>query len=174
MKRKLAVALAGLVLGATVLLGYRIADRLAFRAAIQERISTMPDLGHFIPLAGDGFEADSLADGRAVILLYFNSGCKFCAGEIEDILDHPDLIAHTSVILISSEPDTTLRAFQAEYKLRAYPYVQVLQDTSGAFYRTFGTKVFPSAFVYSRHRKLLEQYRGQVRASALYRTIAAG
>lgn len=174
MKRSFAFVFAGLALVAMVFLGYQVATRLAFRAAVKDRIATLPNLGRFVSLSGDTIQTDSLAGGRAVILLYFNSECRFCIGEIEDILDHPDLIANSMVMLISAEPDSTLRAFRAQYRLQSYPYVRVLQDTSGAFYQTFGTRVFPSAYVYSPHRRLLEQYRGQVRASALYRTLTTG
>jgi len=174
MKRKLAYILVVLVFGTIAIMGYQIFRKLAFRAAVRERIATLPDLELFFSLDGDRFRGDSLPPEKAVILLYFHSDCVFCTGEIKDILDHPDLIASTSLLLISSEPTTTLRAFQRKYKLGTYPHIQVLQDTSGVFYRTFGTKVFPSAFLYNSHRELLKQYRGQVPANTLYRIIGTG
>lgn len=174
MKRNLAFLLAVLGCGFIIFFGYKISAKLVFQAAVRKQIATLPNLDYLVFLNGQEFQADNLPSDKAVILLYFNSDCAFCTGEIEDILDHPGLISNVSLLLVSSEKDSVLRTFEKKYDLRTYPYIQVLQGTSGEFYRTFGTNIFPSAFVYDRHRKLIKQYRGQVRAGILYQTIESG
>ncbi|MEJ2050901.1 MAG: redoxin domain-containing protein [Calditrichota bacterium] len=174
MKRKLAFLLATLGFGVMIFLGYKITTILVFQAAVRKHKTTLPNLDYLASLDGQKFQRENLPPEKAVILLYCQSDCGFCTGEIEDILDHPSLIADVSLLLVSSEKDSVLKTFQKKYDLKTYPYIQVLHSPSDDFYQTFGTNVFPSAFVYDRYRKLLKQYRGQVRANILYQTIESG
>ncbi len=152
---------------------YQVGRQIAVNAEIQDRIRTLPDLDVFSNLGGGRFDMSSLSPQREVVIMHFHSECVFCRTQVQDVLGHPELIARISWVLISSEQVDSLKIFEQQNHLETYPDIYVLHDGQEKFPDVFGTGFFPVTFIYNRHTELITNFRGQVRAYAIYLEITA-
>lgn len=173
MNRKVALLIFILVVVMIGVLVYQIGHHIALNAEIQDRIQTLPDLDVFSDLRGKQFDMSSLAPRREVVIMHFHSDCVFCRSQVQDVLDHPELIARISWVLISAEKVDSLKVFEQKNHLEAYPAIFLLHDGQGRFPDLFGTGFFPVTYIYNSNTQLITNFKGQVRARAIYLAITA-
>lgn len=170
MKRKLALWLLIVVLGAIGYFGVRIYQEAVAEQAAQRRVQTLPNFT-LVNLEGATVSRGDLI-GEPAVLMFFRPSCPYCQHEAESIRANKALLDTARVVMISSRPASDLRAFVDAFRLEEHPRIDVLLDSSGAVMQTFGVDQVPKTFVYDQDESLLRQFEGEVNASALYSTIS--
>lgn len=133
-------------------------------AAIQT--INLPDFS-FRSLDSSTYSAAMLPEKRPVVFLYFNTECDHCRYEAEEIVKNPACFKGSSLLMVSTERLAVLRAFNQEFGLSRFPEIRVLQDDRDIFRTLFANQVIPAVFIYNKDRRLVQQFKGEVKLEAI-------
>jgi peroxiredoxin len=175
MKRKIALTVAVLVVGAIAFMGWRVWRGAAAKRATAERIQTLPAF-EARTLGGQGLSASDFSEGsdgggRPLVFMYFRTTCRFCRNETESIKQHEALRRAAPVVMVSSEGREALQQFEREYGLAEVPGVRLARDTDGSVAETFGVRKVPATFVYGADGRLVEHFQGEASAGVIYAAL---
>ena len=98
---------------------------------------------------------------QPTVIIYFNSECHICQYEARAIRDNHDVLQKANIVMISSEPLTTIRTFAAQYGLDKHTNIQLLEMDPVAVTHAFGAVSVPSIFIYNPQQQLVKHYRGE-------------
>lgn len=118
------------------------------------------------------FDNGLLALDKPLLLVYFNSECEHCQYEVQEICRNADGFQNKQVVLVSSEDEEAIHKFSEEYELSAYPFIKVAKTEAEQFYKTFGTTSTPSVFIYNKDRKLVKDFKGEVKIETLLKYLS--
>lgn len=129
---------------------------------LETRVGTLPGLA----LIGVDGQKVELQQGKAIVLIYFNSECDHCQREIAGLREKRQLFAEASLVLMSAESLEKIRAFAAtvDFGTTDARFVQVAPEQIAT---VFGTLGLPHIFIYSKEGKLLEIFSGETPAEAI-------
>jgi len=102
-----------------------------------------------------------------IVLVFFNSECILCQNEALEISRNLPLLSNTTILLISSEPIDTIKAFAELYGLRNQPSVTFAKINSKDVFGTFGSVSIPHIFIYGKDRKLIKEFKGETKVEAI-------
>jgi peroxiredoxin len=171
MIRKLAFIFLLLILAAIGYLSFSIYGQLQERKAVEKRIAVLPEFSA-MSLNGRTVQVAGMVRKDPSIIIYFNTECRFCKAEINDIRQHDLLQDQASVYLISNETLNVLKEFYKELKLDSLSNIQMLRDNGGKVRELFGVTGVPSTYVYSPEGMLLKHFKGETKAEILYELIS--
>jgi thioredoxin-related protein len=112
-----------------------------------------------------------LPESNFVMLIYFDSECVHCRNETLEVSKNLPLFSNTKILLISSEPIKTIKAFAQRYGLRNEPSVTFAKINSDDVFDTFGSISLPHIFIYGKDRKLIKEFRGETKIEAILKYL---
>lgn len=166
MRKVIAILLVLLLLAG---LGYLVAgivktNKLKKAATANTQVLPRLDL---IQLNGKHFVNDSLQAGLPIIVYYYSPDCEHCQYEAGEIQKKLSQFQRATFVLVSTADSAAIAAFAHQYGLASLPHFHFLRDVNGAFYRTFGTTVVPSFFVYNEQQQLVQKFSGETKIEAI-------
>lgn len=104
------------------------------------------------------FTDQDLPKGKTMFIMFFDSDCDHCQHAIKSIGDNFQSFKKTSIFLISIDDQIKINHFMKTYgsKLKGQKNVTILQDKLQEFITKFNPVRYPSMFIYSPERKLLD------------------
>ena len=104
------------------------------------------------------FTKKDLAKGKYLFFIFFDSECDHCQQAMQYLNQHYDEFRKAAIYLISLDSWEKITAFMNTYgsKLKGKENVTVLQDQKYEFINKFKPRKYPSMFLYSKERKLIE------------------
>lgn len=108
---------------------------------------------------------------KSCLIIYYNSECEHCQYEAELISKQIEQFKDYQILMISYEPIEKILAYRKKFKLN-YSFIEFLQDSKYQFDNIFGNSPFPSSFIYNKNRKLVKQFKGEVKTEAMLKYLA--
>jgi hypothetical protein len=158
-RRRLARAVAGMVLAGIVLLGTLAHREAADRAARGEAGLPAEDAAAWSHLI-------DLEPGRPLLVVFFRSDCRFCRSEIRSIMRHEPLRERAHVLMVSGDRADDLARFTRDFVLEAP--IRVVRDSTGGMARWFGIMAVPTTLVYGADGALVSRHQGETNAASLF------
>ncbi len=106
-----------------------------------------------------------------LVLVYFNTDCHFCQGEIKNLEDHYKLLNGFDFLFISSQSSIKIKKFITDYHLASFPKWNVMQDSLHLFKKIFGTNIYPNTYIYGSKGMLIKHFKGETSAKAIIRVL---
>lgn len=150
-----------------------ITRQLVIRKEAAEKIHDIPQF-KFYSLSGQNFTQDSVAAGKAVIIIHFSPDCENCQDEAKELQGNISALGDVQVLMIAEADKDEVEKFFGDYKLAALPQIKPLLDKDGAFFKAFGMVLNPLVFVYDREHKLVKFYKGQTKVDAISKVLKQG
>ncbi len=120
-------------------------------------------------LQDDKYLTDKQLDnGANLIVMMFNPTCSHCQDETAIIKNNISLFNKTQLVLLATPAmKQYLPDFVNMLHVMDYPMMHVGIDSSGFIDKVFFYKMLPQINIYSRDRKLLKSYNGEVAIDSL-------
>lgn len=118
---------------------------------------TIPDFT-FYKLDKTPFINRDLAKEKKLFFLFFDTDCEHCQRAVSYIGQHYAVIKNTAVYLVTLDPQQKINLFMTKYGygLKDRKNVTLLQDKQYQFIMKFQPKKYPSMFLYSQDKQLLD------------------
>ena len=123
----------------------------------QPPAQTIPQF-QFFRFNNTSFTDKDLPQGKIIFFMFFDSDCDHCQHAIKSIGDQYQAFKKTAVFLISIDDQNKINHFMDTYgsKLKGQKNVTLLQDKLQQFIVRFNPVRYPSMFIYSPEKKLID------------------
>ena len=103
------------------------------------------------------FTNKDLPKSKMLFFVFFDSDCDHCQNAIKNIGEEYQSFKKTSIFLISLDDQKKINHFMETYgiKLKGQKNVTILQDKLQQFISQFNPRKYPSMFLYSSKKKLI-------------------
>lgn len=155
-------------------LGYMlngIVRNIKQKKIIAEQIESIPQFSFINSSNHNVYTNDSIELDKACLIIYYNSDCDHCQYEAEQISKHIKQFKTHQILMISFEPIENILAFREKYNLET-EIITFLQDPKYEFDDIFGNSPIPTSFIYNKNKKLVNQFKGEVKIEALLKYLA--
>jgi len=109
--------------------------------------------------------------GQKTFIFHFHPDCEHCSYEAKAIQTNINAFAAAQLIWISEADAPTIRKFAKFNKLENLPNVHWMADTASVFRQVFGSSAVPAVLIYDENGKLLKNYSGETKPSALLKYL---
>jgi peroxiredoxin len=118
---------------------------------------TLPDFKFYKPDQST-FTAKDLPQDKMVFFIFFDSDCEHCQIAVKNINQHYQSFRKVSICLVSVDGNDKINRFISLYgnHLNGHSNVVVLEDKLNQFIEKFKPYKYPSMFLYSTDRKLID------------------
>jgi len=118
---------------------------------------TLPDF-EFSRLDKSPFTNKDLAHGEILFFVFFDSECDHCQRAVKNIDEQYKSFKKTAVYFISLDDPDKINRFMATYatQMKAQKNVVLLQDKLNQFIAKFKPRRYPSLFLYSTDKILMD------------------
>jgi hypothetical protein len=113
------------------------------------------------------FTKDDLPKKKPVWLMMFNPQCTHCQHETEELVKNIDEFKDIQVIMTTSMPLDSMKAFSDKYKLSSYKNIIVGQDTHYFLFSYFQNRNLPFHAFYDKKKQLIKVFEGSVSINAI-------
>jgi thiol-disulfide isomerase/thioredoxin len=136
-----------------IFFAYKTYLRINHKKVVKQQTAVMPAVV-LMDLDSTFFTISETSTCMAII--FFNTECEHCQAQAREIDQQAtDFTGKLNLIMISTEPLTSIRAFSAQYNLSKYVF------------NTFGIVMIPHIFLYSQDRKLIHEFKGETSLETL-------
>lgn len=120
-----------------------------------------------INLEGRDIRSDSITSCYPyTLIMYFHTDCEYCREEIKSMVQNQEKMRNIGILLISSEPIDSLRAFALQEGLLHVKQFVVARDTSATLPIGLNLYSIPTSILY-HNRTEIARYKGQILAPAI-------
>jgi peroxiredoxin len=112
----------------------------------------------FSRLDHTSFTDHDFPPGKAIFIMFFDSDCDHCQHAIKNIGDNLPAFKKIPIYLVSIDDENKINQFMKTYgsKLQGQKNVTILQDKLQQFITKFNPRRYPSMFIYSSEKKLID------------------
>src|SRR5664279_1362779 len=141
----------------TLILLFFVSINTSAQLSGQPPAQTIPHF-QFFRFDNKPFTDQDLPKGKTVFIMFFDSDCDHCQHAIKSIGENFQSFKTTSIFLISIDDQNKINHFMDTYgsKLKGQKNVTILQDKLQQFITKFNPVRYPSIFIYSPEKKLLD------------------
>jgi hypothetical protein len=108
-----------------------------------------------------------LPNSVPTVVMLFNTACEHCHYEVTEIKKSISSFQRTSILMISSEPIKTIKAFAKEYGLDSEATITFAKINRDDVFETFGSVSIPHILIYDKDRKLIKEFKGETKIEAI-------
>jgi hypothetical protein len=130
---------------------------VSFSATAQKPEQTIPGF-QFFRLNNTPFTDKDIPQGKIIFFMFFDPDCDHCQHAIKTIGEQYDAFKKTAMFLISISDQQKIDYFMNNFgaRLKGKKNITILQDKLQQFILKFHPVKYPSMFLYSPQRKLLD------------------
>ncbi len=128
------------------------------QVAAQTPAKTIPDFTFFTMGTNHPFTQNDLAKSKPIFFLFFDPDCEHCQKAVQQISKQYQSFKKTAVYLVSMEDHNKIVKFMDTFgkDLKNQPNLLVLEDKNIQFLARFKPVRYPSMFLYSPEKKLVD------------------
>lgn len=134
------------------------------RKRANEQIRTLNQLP-IVNLDSTRFDYSNLRKGKYIIVLYYNSDCNQCIGQLVELVENEEIIRQTVFLFISYENIAAIKSVSKKFRTDAEIYFSKI-DQDDVFI-SFGSTVTPQLLIYNNEAQLIKEFKGAVKASLI-------
>jgi thiol-disulfide isomerase/thioredoxin len=138
-------------------------DRLLTADEAKVKITSLKSL-QIVAMDSSKYELHILT---ATVVILFNTTCEHCQYEATEIKKSISFFEKTSILMISSEPIKTIKAFAEEYGLNSEANITFAKINRDDVFETFGSVSIPCILIYNKSRNLVKEFKGETRIEAI-------
>ena len=126
-------------------------------ASAQTPVLSIPDF-IFFKLDKSVFTNKNLEPDKMLFCFFFDAGCEHCQHAMTNLNQHCQEYKKAAIYLISLDDKEKIRQFMNKYgsNLNGKKNVTLLQDLKNEFIIKFKPRKYPSMFLYSAEKKLID------------------
>jgi hypothetical protein len=109
------------------------------------------------------FDQSVLTEKNNTIIMLFNPECEHCQDQLKLMLDIPELVSSTNVILTSTETLQKIKTFYDKFHLENYPLIHIGKDHKYFFGGFYQPKTIPVLAFYNKQNRLVYFNQGNVK-----------
>lgn len=94
------------------------------------------------------------------MLMLFNPQCEHCQHETEEIIKNIDKFKDIQIVMSTSMPFDSMKAFREKYKLAQYDNIIVAQDTHYFLPSFYMIRNMPFLAFYNKKKELISIFEG--------------
>jgi peroxiredoxin len=113
------------------------------------------------------FTKESLEKKWPVLLMLFNPKCEHCQHETEEIIQHIDEFKNIRIVMATTQPFDSMKAFIQKYQLTRFSNITVGQDLQFFLPSFFQISNLPLIALYDKKKKLLKATEGSAPITAI-------
>lgn len=134
-----------------------ISFKISAQISSQPPAQVIPEF-KFFRLNTTPFTNKDVPKGKMTFFMFFDSDCDHCQHAIKSIGEQFQAFKKTSIFLISIDDQNKINHFMHAYgsKLKGQKNVTILQDKFQQFILKFKPGRYPSMFLYSSEKKLID------------------
>ena len=155
----------------TLVLLFLISSNVYSQTPGKPPAQTIPDFKFFRFNDGPFINKD-LPQGKMLFFIFFDSDCEHCQRAIENIGQYYQSFKNVSICLISMDDENKISHFIDTYgrQLKGQRNVTLLRDKLNQFIQKFNPRRYPSMFLYSPGKKLIDY---EDNAESVFRLVNA-
>ena len=141
----------------TIALIFLVSVSLSAQISGQPPAQTIPHF-QFFRFNNTPFTDNDIPNEKILFFMFFDSDCDHCQHAIKSIGEQFQAFKKTSIFLISIDDQNKINHFMHAYgsKLKKQKNVTILQDKFQQFILKFKPGRYPSMFLYSSEKKLID------------------
>jgi hypothetical protein len=109
------------------------------------------------------FDQSVLTEKNNTIIMLFNPECEHCQDQLKLMLDIPELVSSTNVILASTETLQKIKIFYDKFHLENYALIHIGKDHKYFFGGFYQPKTIPVLAFYNKQNELVYFNQGSVK-----------
>lgn len=114
----------------------------------------LPDFQILLSDSTTIFDTKDIPKGELSLFIHFDSECKGCQTETEELLQHIEELKHVKMYFVSIEDFANINLFCDYFNLSNYTNIIVGKDYERMIPRHFQTYATPLMALYDKHKKL--------------------
>lgn len=141
----------------TLILLFLVSFNISAQISGQPPAQTIPHF-QFFKYDNSSFTDNDLPKGKIIFFMFLDPDCDHCQHAIKSIGEQFQSFKKTSIFLISIYDQNKINHFMNTYgsKLKGQKNITILQDKLQQFIVKFNPVRYPSMFLYSPEKKLLD------------------
>ena len=147
-----------------------IASKIRNHKHVEQTIQSLPQF-HFQDIHFSDFHSSELNKNQACMIYYFHPDCDYCQNEVDQIFVNMERFVNHQIVMISPTSRERIYDFAKTRYLLEMDNLILLVDTLNHFQQIFGPNPFPTSFIYNKERKLVKQFKGEVKIEALLKYL---
>ena len=130
---------------------------IAIKISAQIPAQTVPDFQFYL-FNKTAFTTKDLSKNKILFFIFFDAECEHCRHAVSYIGEHYTAFKNTAVYLITMDSQEKANQFLIRYgiKLKDKKNVTILQDKDSQFINKFKPRKYPSMFLYSKEKTLID------------------
>ncbi len=125
------------------------------------RFPTFPPINLVLPDSSQ-FDKEDLDNKNAVMLMLFSPQCEHCKHETEDIIRNIDKFKKITIVMATTMPFDSMKAFAVKYSLANYKNIIVGREKQYFLPVFFNIRNLPFLAFYNRKRELISAFAGSL------------
>lgn len=113
------------------------------------------------------FHTQAAGHDKPIILLLFHTTCEHCQQQARDMVSKKKQLEATRLIMISTEPVSTIRKFSADYALSSIKGLVIGRDVQLVTPRMFMYESFPFSALYDRRHRFISSFERNFNSNTL-------
>lgn len=113
------------------------------------------------------FTKDDLPKKKPIWLMMFSPNCSHCQHETEEMVKNMDDLDDIQIVMSTSMPLDSMRAFSNRYQLNKFKNVVVGQDTHYLLFDYFQNRNLPFHAFYDKKKQLIRVFEGGATINAI-------
>lgn len=122
----------------------------------------LPDFKLLLPDSATNFYTEQLSSKKITILISFSPECDHCKLQTKEIIEHIEQLKNVQIVMATTLPFGTMKAFYDEYKIASYKNIIMGRDVLYFFPKYFLNHSFPLIVVYNKKGELTHYFDGGV------------
>ncbi|QEC76153.1 peroxiredoxin family protein [Mucilaginibacter ginsenosidivorax] len=168
MKKKIIAVCLGIIAIVVSVLLYSIIIKMRFNSKMESQLGVPPNMKfRLMQDSTKYFLSKDIPKKRPCIIIYYNTMCGSCQYEAGELVKHQSAFSNTSIIMVSNEPFAQIDSYFKGFKLGSLKNLTMLKSDDDEFYKAFGSRRTPGIFIYNKDLKLVKNYSGETKISAL-------
>lgn len=129
----------------------------------------LPDFKLLLPDSISNFYTEQLSSKKVTVLISFSPECDHCKLQTKEIIEHIDELKDVQIVMATTLPFGTMKAFYDEYKIASYKNIIMGRDVLYFFPKYFLNHSFPLITIYNKKRELAHYFDGGMSTAELVR-----